>query len=66
MPSDITTTCETWSKRVISHNNCLDMTFLGRLAFEMYIFIFQVRIVTSAIGAKYQTKCVSKLYFMKP
>ena len=54
MPSDIATMCEAWT---ISHNNCLDMTFLGRLAFKMYFFIFQVRIVKSAIGAKYKTHC---------
>ena len=41
--------------------NCLNMTFLGKLAFKMYFFIFQVRIVTSAIGVTYQTQCVSKL-----
>ena len=59
MPSDIA--CETWSNKTISHNNCLDMTYLDRLAFKMYFFIFQVRIVTSAIGTKYQTQCVSRL-----
>ena len=66
MPSVIATMCETWSNRTINHNNCLGMTFLGRLAFKMYFFIFQVRIVTSAICAKYQTQCISRLYFMKP
>ena len=57
MPCDTAIMCEKRSNRTISHNKCLDMTFLDRLAFKMYFFIFQVRIVKSAIGAKYKTHC---------